>query len=132
MVDDIERRGLFLQGLQGIHETEDVLGIVEVTGTHILNLHHYRIEFLKHVYTELDMVGQRGQLGIARREHGMEIATLTEYLVHVSSLFRIPAVLGTETADPAFKQGLVKLIFKGCCPERKHYPMMFLAMSMIC
>ena len=40
MVDDIERRGLFLQGLQGIHETEDVLGIVEVTGTHILDFHH--------------------------------------------------------------------------------------------
>jgi hypothetical protein len=111
MIDDIERGSFFLHRFKSIHEAEYILGIIEIPGSYILDLDNYSIELLQQLKAELDVVGQRRKLSVARRENRMEIATLAENLVHISSLFRIPAVLSTETADPAFKQGLVKLIF---------------------
>ncbi len=58
------------------------------------------------------MVRQRSQLSVTGIEYSMKVTPVTENVIHIPSAFGIPAVLCTETADLALKQGLVKLFLQ--------------------
>ena len=109
MVHNIERRSLFLHFLEHLHKTEDILCVIEVSGSNILNLYDYRIKFQKVFLCEFDMVGMRSKFGISRHEDNLQIASFTEDIIHISSALSVPAVLGAEASDLTFLQSLIEL-----------------------
>ena len=58
------------------------------------------------------MIGKRSKFGVTRCENRLKIASLTEDVIHISSMLSVPAVLGAETADRAPCQGSVQLVFQ--------------------
>ena len=112
MVYYIKRRRIILHLLKEIHQPEYIFGIIEVSGSDILNFHHHGTQSYKFRLGEFNMVGKRGQLCIARREYDLKISSFTKNIIHISSSFCIPAVLGTEAADRALMQGSVHLVFQ--------------------
>jgi hypothetical protein len=96
---------------------EEVLRIIEVTGSDILKFNHNCIQSGKVFARKLYMIGERSKLSIPWREDDLKVSPLMEYIIHIPSLFGIPAVLGTKTADSAFQQSLIKLFLKRCRPE---------------
>ena len=94
-----------------------VSGVVEIAHSHVLNLHHYGIEPLKFFRGELDVVGERSEFSVPRGKDSGEIAPFPEQFIHIIAPCSVPAVLGAETSNPAFKQGLVQLVFQRCCSE---------------
>ena len=117
MVDDIQRRRIILHGLEDFHQTEDILRIIEIPRSNILDFHDHSTQAGKLFHRELDMVCQRSQLSVPRRKYLMKIAALLEYVIHIPSAFRVPAVLGAEATYKTLGEGLVKLFFQRCGSE---------------
>ena len=110
VVHDVQGRGFVTQQLEHFHELHHVLGVVEVAYAHVLDFHHHGVQLLQLVAFKDDVVGARRELRLARIEHRDQVAPFAEDVVHPSAFSRIPAVLGAETAHPAFPQGLVQLV----------------------
>ena len=117
VIHDVEGRSLVAQVAEHFHQPEDILGIVEIPGSDILDLNDNGRQVPDGLQVESDMVGPRGQLGIPGRKDNLQVAALLEKLVHIAVMDRIPAVLGAETADLAAEQSLIQLVFQGCGSE---------------
>ena len=117
MVHDIQGRGFLAEEVEDLHQVENVLGIVEIAGTHVLDFHDDGVEAAEPVDVEFDMVGPGGQFRLPGIENDGQIAPVGEDVVHPPSAVRIPAVLGTEAADLPVPEGLVQLVFQRCRPE---------------
>ena len=61
-----------------------------------------------------------GEFSGGWQDESGEISSFLEYLVHLSLLLSVIAVLGTETGYFPVKQGLVHLLLYGSGSEAKH------------
>ena len=117
MIHDIHRRCIILERLERIHQTEDILRIIEISGSDILDLNNNGAESLDVIDRKFYMIGKRSQFRVSRSEDHSQIASFAEYVIHITSALRIPAVLGAETADLTFMESLVQLFFQRCGSE---------------
>ena len=99
---------------------KDILAVVEISRSGILDLDHYSVKSLKGFRVKGDVVCPRSELRVPGGEDNLEIAPLPEKIVHITAPGGVPAVLCTETTDPATCQSLVQLVLQRRGPERKH------------